>query len=429
MLMHGVAHGAFPGGDRMTADRVMWVLVVLVVLATMGRQVLINALPYDRAITSGMVAALNVLLLAAATGTLAYHTLRRRGLRRPALVLLAAALAHIVIWATGLPAALVNPNIALSGVAASTYFHLVTPLLVIVPLALSRVRRTHLLLLLVITGAVAFIWACAQAVVPAELVPRLLRPDGRTYVGMNALGVPRVNGLIGNPIEFGYFAVVMLSLNYAFRRRWRRRWPSTLIEALGLLVIVLASSRLFLLLAAVTTLAWRWRLAGNLGRIVFLGMVVAVSVYAVTPGSYVREMAFNWSTTASTQIHLDEMAIATTRFQVSPWLGYGVGSESFDGKTITDGYWFAASLERGIVGMASLLAWFVMPTLLAAWRLLSRTSSDADRDLMVCIVGCTAVVSSLVNSALYNHANALITFGLLGTAFAPISQRREAPDE
>lgn len=276
-------------------------------------------------------------------------------------------------------------------------------------------------------------WACVQAVL--GIVQFLTDRAPETYILIPGLAVQeaeitterslfvRVQGTAGHPIEFGVVLAVALplALHLAVHGPNRSRWswlPVGLILA-AVPMSVSRSSVLGVVVAALmVTATWGWRMRVN-------ALVAAVLLFgamrAAFPGllGTLRSM-FTWAgDDPSVQGRTEDYPLVWEYFQQTPWFGRGLGTFIPEVYFFLDNQFLGELLTGGVVGLAALVALFVVGIGLGR-GVYHHAQHDSDRSLGQALAAATAVslVTWLTYDGLAFRLNAGLMFIVLGATGA-----------
>ena len=293
---------------------------------------------------------------------------------------------------------------------------------------LDRVQRS-------VSAAFLFmgLFGLFQYVFSAQLPEALLTPPSDEVFGFYGTDHIRPTALIGNPII--YATVMVLGSCWGWSHWLTRRNPYDLLLLLvcllagGLTVTRAALIGGLIALAAIYLLYRQFRplpTAGLLIGVAALG-IAAYSWLSANPGSFLarRLLGTESTTRISDRIHLSQVNQALDVLREQWVTGLGLGSQSFGSATyiVSDGLWWAAALDFGLL--------FLVPIVLIGVALvvhllrLSRQAQLAARPAALTALGFLvyAVPASTINSA--TGSRVALSFLWLVLAIA-VAMRTEA---
>lgn len=166
----------------------------------------------------------------------------------------------------------------------------------------------------------------------------------------------RPNGLIGNPITYGFFLLIVLNLtSYAYFSGGGRA-NLLILVACSVMILILASraniSAMFLQMLIFFVMAIG--IFKIFSRLIFAGACVSVLVFLVSDSfpflNYLLERFTNADdfAAASTEAHLEDYMLALRYISDNPLFGVPIGAYTDKEQIITDGAWFTLALNFGI---------------------------------------------------------------------------------
>ena len=227
----------------------------------------------------------------------------------------------------------------------------------------------------------------------------------------------RPNGLIGNPITFGFVINLLLAIEYFYIRIVKNTIISRIIIIILLLMIFLLFSRaniVFALLVGMFSLFKKKNIIKiSLISSIFLIFIIPLNSYlysSVTEYKYNYDRIFGVDERAikSTESHLEDYFNAYKTFLKSPVFGTST-SKLIDEKIITDGAIFSLLLKYGAFGFLFTLTMYfsILKTYIKQLKV-----SYVTFPLYIFIL--FASVYSYLNSAILNKGVYLILFLFIG---------------
>jgi hypothetical protein len=232
----------------------------------------------------------------------------------------------------------------------------------------------------------------------------------RAFIGQHFLGFSRVNGMVGNHVEYTLFVYLSSILAHiVYSRR-----PIRLLFFTGFFVVLSAfsGSRLGIVMSSVSLVLGVVMVSSTSRKSVsvLLGLCV-VSLFLMVPFDEAIyqfllntfDTSLNKSAAASNILHLKEINDALTIWGQNPVLGNGLAHNlEQPSKIITDGLFFILLVEGGLVFV---ILWFgifasIVAKLYQYWHL----------QVLIGIL----FLSYFVNSAMSLMANAVFAFVLFG---------------
>lgn len=241
----------------------------------------------------------------------------------------------------------------------------------------TRRNLDRILMVLVGLAAVMAVIGALQFVGLVNLVEYIRIPglsQNASLVDVSARGgpgFPRVASTAGHYIEFGVVLAMLLplALHYAFfatstrARRWL--WAAAGIIAVGIPFSISRSAVLAVALAMFLMFTiWPWRQRYNA---LAIGLFATIAFHAVQPGvlGTIRGLFENVENDPSVQNRLARTEYVMDLWEHRPWLGRGAGSYVVERYTLLDNQLYKTLIEGGVVGLAGLVAFFVVPYLVA----------------------------------------------------------------
>lgn len=268
-------------------------------------------------------------------------------------------------------------NVAMVGIALAVTDGLVT--------------RRHLDLLLRTLVGLAAVMAFVGTLQFLRIVDltRYIRIPGlranRDLIGVGARGdgdFARVAGTANHYIEFGVVLALVLpiALHYAFYAPRGRRMPQWLCVALIASAIPLSISRSAILTVAVSmgllAAVWPWRRRYNVLVIGLGGLAVFHVVNRGVLGT-IRSLFTNMDNDPSIQNRIADQEFVQRMFAERPWLGRGAGTVMPERYILLDNQIYGTLVASGILGLAALVALFLVPYFLARSVRLRAGSEEA----------------------------------------------------
>lgn len=263
----------------------------------------------------------------------------------------------------------------------------------------SRQEAVRLLRVTVAAGGFSAAVAIGQARLNFDLTTYiaklpLLSADGDLTSVLTRAGLNRPAGTATHPIEFG--CMLAMTLGFAlvlafYDKGWalRRRWL-----ALGLigLAIPLAISRSAILGGLIVVFFWMVGANRDQRRTTSIALAVgAIGVFMTSPGligtltGYFR----NASTDSSITTRTSDYSAVAKYVRRSPFIGRGPAT-FLPKYRILDNTWLTFSIEVGLIGVAGLLVYYLVPAFLG------RTLRRSSRDTMVRAIGQACIGLSVV---------------------------------
>jgi hypothetical protein len=349
----------FPSGvnPRRVTDRMApssWIRVgalalLLTILAV--KQLLINAFGGDRHLISGFV---EVVVAAYIVITPWMIVARANSTQRPpdgigaiAIVQACALLWWGIILVLGPGSA--DPLNRIAAFATDIFFTLV----IWVPLAFLwtskelRILGTYAVLLVSAVATMGIV----QFFFPASSMPWLLQPDSTAYITGTVVGTTRVNGLVGNPIEFGVAMAVAFGMLYAL---WLERlsFGRALTLVIVLIGVLVAYTRAGWLVAG-SSLVLLTRVRRLPMLLLALGAAAIATLTFLPSGYWTAYFDKPWLYTAADTGYVVAVSDALRNLNNNPLTGTGLGFEhgfASASKIDTDGFWWSLMLEGGLPG-------------------------------------------------------------------------------
>lgn len=247
----------------------------------------------------------------------------------------------------------------------SVAFYLMPIYFFYIPLGLSLDRSKSKLRLIGTLGAIAIAIGIIQYlfrdILPTEFteLPRIdsltIEKDYVREIDGNVLFRP--NGLIGNPITYGFAIIIFLNLYLTGNVHGGSLVKYGLILTSIILMIILASraniSLTILSLAIFALQKYNYKKISiaifSLALAVYLIATVGSKFFATVKHVIDRFTLADHYSYASLIEHINDYVAAYTYFYSNPILGAPFGLFSGNNAIITDGFWFAALVDFGLV--------------------------------------------------------------------------------
>lgn len=242
------------------------------------------------------------------------------------------------------------------------------------------VTRRHLDTLLRVLVALSTVMAAVGILQFFRIVDltRYIRIPGLRHnsslIGVGARGdgdFARVAGMANHYIEFGVVLALVLpiALHYAFfAPPGRARVGQWLCVGLIASAIPLSISRSAVLTLAVTmtllATVWPWRRRYNVLVVALAGTAVFHVVNRGVLGT-IRALFTNMDNDPSVQNRIADRDFVQRLFLERPWLGRGAGTVIPERYILLDNQLYVTVLAGGLLGLAALLALFLVPYVLA----------------------------------------------------------------
>jgi O-antigen ligase len=241
----------------------------------------------------------------------------------------------------------------------------------------------------------------------------------------------RVAGTTTHPIEFAttIAMVLPLALQLVPWVRQRRRWQiMTVLIAIGVPISLSRSGFVGVAVGlAVLFVSWPAR---RRVRVLVAIAAMAVAIFVVVPGllgtlgGYFTAGSSDNSITGRT----DDYAVVAPMIDDSPIIGRGAGTFTPPTYRILDNQYLLALVETGVVGVVALMAFFLIPALVArdAW---SRSRDPRLRDLARALFAAAlvAMISAVTFDAFSFWTFSGMAFLLIGLCGAAWRLQREEP--
>lgn len=405
----------------------MW-LVSATLSLTFLEQIVINAVGDNRHVVDVVVVGLLILSLYTAT----LFRLRCGNVMRvqcASLQISYVALGLMLVMSTLMETA--SSTVAQNVVSFILYFGFSTLAAVILLLRPSETQLRRITFCLVGLMIIGVSIAVMQIVWGPYGLPRILWPDQTYYVYNNIFSQPRVNGLMGNPIEFGFVAAALYYWAL-IKVLADRQWVWSISVFATAVVIYYNGSRLTWVAVGIDTL-WLsvYYLWDSVGRqrtrvaLMLAGVVVALAVGLPWANIVSIVSGGNASQQASTLSHWNQLSVAITLWQASPISGIGLGITSAATKVITDGYLVQLLLGGGAVVLVLYLV-VLMLALVETWRL-RRTVIAGLRGAWVLVIFVHAIMTMVLDSAIAAPINQTILAIAFGVLMSSTVAAREKP--
>lgn len=303
----------------------------------------------------------------------------------------------------------------------------------------SEIRRV--LRVIVWAGAVSGViaglqfWAHVDLSTYADFLPGFsLNFEAETISSRAALS--RVAGTAVHPIELGVVAAMLLPLALYLalydrdRPGWRRWAPlagigvavPTSVSRSAVIAVVLAVGSFVVLLPAAQ-------------RVVALAAapVVVGMVFLAVPGLISTLSSFFAAGTSDPSVatRVDDYPLVERMVVHTPWFGRG-GGTFFPGDAleILDNQYLKTTIELGLVGVAALALYFLVPVI--SVRIVRRRSSDGDVRALAAALGGSALAAAVgtftfdsLSFPMFTGVHALV-LGLIGACWL-LTQRPPVP--
>jgi O-antigen ligase len=302
---------------------------------------------------------------------------------------------------------------------------------------LTRVTTTRQRTILLGCLAVGLTFACTVGLLQETGIDLrfLFKPPGFVsnadwdFTLINRLGVPRITGTSGNPLEFSVMAAVavLLTLHLARHAATRRgRWLAALACGVALLALPAAVSRSGVVSLAAGLLVYIWNFKAR--NIAFVAAGAAVGIFGYIAFLPARANAL-WQTIVNSQDdpsiewRTARYALVGDSFRAYPVFGQGLGvnvSNAVESKVL-DNEWLRALVQGGMVGVTA-MAIVVCGGIFGITAALRTASTQRERD-QAFVLGAifVAIISSSVTMDLFACQQATLTlfisFGLLWSNF------------
>lgn len=235
-----------------------------------------------------------------------------------------------------------------------------------------------------------------------------LSDKGRAFTGTHALGYVRVNGLVGNHIEFAIFCCLnALTVVTCFGKNEKiQRFSLLMLSAAG---VIMAGSRAGIALYSLLLfIMFGSSMISAIRQVALLLAVVLIAAVAFPDSVTYIEHTFstekNFSARYSTALHLKEVLDALTYWREKPILGWGLGfNASLSNKIITDGSLLILLIELGALGLLGLIFCFMVYSYQLAF-----ISPDFQTWIRYTLVILLIASSQVINSAMLLPTNAVL---------------------
>lgn len=182
---------------------------------------------------------------------------------------------------------------------------------------------------------------------------------------------PRVAGTANHYIEFGVVLALTLpiALHYAlFSPRGRARlwrWGAVALIGAGIPLSISRSAVLTIAMTmALLAVVWPWRQRYNA---VIIAVLMTAAFHVVNRGvlGTIRGLFLNFDNDPSIQNRVGDIDYVVKLWSQRPWLGRGAGMITPERYILLDNQFYGTLLAGGILGVAGLVALFVVPYLMA----------------------------------------------------------------
>jgi len=222
--------------------------------------------------------------------------------------------------------------------------------------------KERLLNYIILLGTLMCLFAIMQFVFFDYLPDSLKSVKEEVVFTLENANLIRVNGLIGNSIEFSGFTLIIFALSFV-----KFYYNKTLFNFIVVLICITANILSFsrvavlgLLLIAISEyiVINNFKLKHITYILIVLGMLVMMGLGAFTLISSSNNFFLDWitaedsTTSGSNLVHFMMIDNAINYISENPWGGVGVGSQGpssrKDNLIISDGFWLQFMLEFGI---------------------------------------------------------------------------------
>jgi O-antigen ligase len=255
---------------------------------------------------------------------------------------------------------------------------------------LDRMRLDRLLSVLVVLGSVVAGVGILQFTTGVDIarfysvLPGLTENTDFTTVAQRSI-FRRVNGTTSHPIEFSVMLCMLLpiALHKAFssgRKHRPRQWVPPILIASAIPMTLSRSGTLALGVVALV-LAFGWR-REQLFRALLFAPLFIVMMRLLVPGllGTIRSLFTNISNDPSISGRTDDYAAVREYISAGAWIGRGLGTFNPVEYQVLDNQYLGQLIETGVVGLAALLALFLVGIGLARGARL-RAADAVTRDL------------------------------------------------
>jgi O-antigen ligase len=281
-------------------------------------------------------------------------------------------------------------------------------------------------------GAFCGVVASLQYWLTLDITPYLrllpgfsLNAENSGIIGRAALN--RVAGTAIHPIELGVVAGMLLPLAivtamYDTERSARRRWMPVALIGLAIPTSVSRSAILAVVLAVGTLLVLmpaRQRLAG-----ICAVPFAVVAVFMSAPGLISTLTSFFAAGTSDPSVatRVDDYPLVERLMREAPWFGHGGGTYIADNFIdILDNQYLKTGIELGLIGMAALAAYFLVPFLVALGA--RHRSRDPELRMLAAALAGSALAATVcsftfdsLSFPMFSNIHALV-IGLIGACW------------
>jgi hypothetical protein len=253
-------------------------------------------------------------------------------------------------------------------------------------------------------------------------LPTLGENMDRVYLQeFNFLDVFRPNGLVGNPIVYGFILNIGIAIDIFLLELGENKKFRLLKIIFSALLIFLMFSRmntvfmLFLVSSWVLFRASWWKII--LGSSVIIPIVVSAFIYLVNNNEFVaysfrRFTGEDGYTQASNDEHINDFIAAIETIKNYPLRGYPINKFYEGEQIITDGAWLTFILHLGGVAF---IFFFIYWLILIGLSLIQVIQGKKMFIFFPLMIGIS--LSCVVNSAMMGRNTLIFTFALLGIIF------------
>ncbi|MEA5007112.1 O-antigen ligase family protein [Clostridium tyrobutyricum] len=266
---------------------------------------------------------------------------------------------YVFIFIFGLVKIFIDNNALLERISGFRNYFIYISIFILV----SNLRKTKNYIELINTiinfSYIIFIFSILQFVLKDYLPDRLMRLKGEGIYTYQTVDILRANGLLGHPVIFGGFCVMIfiLSANLYIQYKNKKYFVLSLI---AILATFASSSRLsiigilisILLIMILNNTDWI-KIFFKIFCISFIFMIVLYIIYRLYPNLYIFNifLAKDEYVQGSNMVHLQQVYSAIEYIKKNVLFGIGLGSQGISAKhvaIISDGTWFQNLLELGL---------------------------------------------------------------------------------
>jgi hypothetical protein len=226
----------------------------------------------------------------------------------------------------------------------------------------------------------------------------------------------RPNGLIGNPINFGFFLNILFSVELLFWNSKRSKYAFLKLGVIAFMIVMLFSRANILLLMGLilANIIYRRGVGRGIIIIIFLLIFVSFVVYLLYDSNpwltflVDRFLGVDAYAASSSAEHLDDYANAISTFIENPFIGISPDQE-LKSNIISDGALFIFLLHFGGIGFLLLSIAYLQ--LIKSLKSLFRINRDFAPQLSFFLL---LVPYSILNSAILNKGLLIITAIYIG---------------